>query len=595
MNPRKLPALCLLTGLVLASFASLPVHAQGAQVVPGDFSGRLGPLRVQLHLHAAADGTLSGTLDSPDQGANGIACSDFRLEGETLSFSVPAVRGTWSGKIADAGVTLSGTWNQGRPTPLTFTRDATHPSAVDGVWLGPGIRSLRVQITVKSDAMGREQCTFDSVDQDTFGLPCANVAYANPDFSFDVPSVKGRYVGKLSSDGRALSGNFTAGSNTVPLDLTRQERALTPPPPRPVSRSPAIDPVDVARMQSVLDKDFEAALKSGALSAQTSAGVTIGVVQGGVRRVFSYGTAKTDSLFEIGSITKTFTGLILAQMIEQGRVRLDQPVRELLPPGTVARPEGREIALLDLVTQHSGLPRMPDNFSPADPDNPYVDYRAADLYRFVADHGVARPKDATFLYSNLGLGLLGQALSNRAGVSYAQLLAEEITKPLKLKDTVVSLTPGQRSRFITGHTSDHREARAWDLDALAGAGAIRSTADDMLTYLQANLHPENLTSGAFAGRGARTLAKAMALSHELRDEAVPGMHIAFAWLHEDATGTYWHNGGTGGYTAYAFFNPQGDYAGVVLVNTAGGRDGSLADRIGQHIGQRFAGKPAVDL
>lgn len=570
-----------------------PVQAQAPPAVKGDYVGMLGPLHLKLHVIAAADGALSGTLDSLDQGAIGIPCTDFHVQGHTFSFAVPAVPGKWTGTIQDGGDTLSGTWNQGTPLPLTFQRDTFVPAAraspVDGIWLGPGYQAMRVQLTVKSDAAGHELCTFDSVDQGDFGHPCASVVYAPPEFSFAVPSVNGRFTGKLSSDHRSLSGTFTADTLSVPLTLTRQAQAIAPPPVHPPTHSAAIAPVDAAHMRRVLDHDFAAALKNGALAPRTSVGVTIGVLQHGVRRVFAYGTAKTDSIFEIGSITKTFTGLILARMIEDGQVRPDLPVRELLPAGTVAKPPGPEISLLDLVTQHSGLPRMPDNFHPADPDNPYADYHPANLYQYLARHGVSRPEQTTFLYSNLGLGLLGQALANRAGLSYAQLLRQEVTGPLGLKDTVVSLTRAQQARFIVGHTAAHREAHAWDLDALAGAGAIRSTAADMLTYLEANLHPQQLPAAA------RALAKAIPLSHQIRAPALPGMHIAFAWLHVDASGTYWHNGGTGGYTAYAFFNPQHDYAAVVLVNMTIGRRGSLADLIGQHIEQRFAGQPAIDL
>src|SRR5262249_57325843 len=93
-------------------------------------------------------------------------------------------------------------------------------------------------------------------------------------------------------------------------------------------------------------------------------GLAIGVWKDGERRVFIYGTAKPDSLFELGSISKTFTGLMLAQMVVQGKVRLDEPVRELLPPGTVTKPPDSEITLLDLATHHSGLPAMPDNMRP---------------------------------------------------------------------------------------------------------------------------------------------------------------------------------------------------------------------------------------
>jgi CubicO group peptidase (beta-lactamase class C family) len=546
----------------------------------------------------AADGTLGGSLDSPDQGAAGIPCADFHLQGNALSFAVPAVHGSWQGTVGSDGASLSGTWTQGTPMPLTFTRDtfvaASKPSPVDGFWLGtlqPRGQSLRIQLTVKSDRAGQESCGLDSLDQGAYGLACANVAWVGGDLSFDVPQVQGHWRGKLSGDGQTLSGTWTQGAS-LPLTLQRQPMAQLPPPPAKISYDPAITPVDAAAMQAVLSQDFAQALRSGALAPATAAGVAIGVVRNGVPRVFAWGSATADSIFEIGSITKTFTGLVLAQMVAQGKVKLDEPVRELLPRGTVARPQGAEITLLDLVTQHSGLPRLPDNLAPADPDNPYSDYRALNLYQFLAGHGVEKPADAPFLYSNLAVGLLGQALADRAGTSYAKLVSDEVTVPLQLSDTGVSLTAGQQARFIPGHTFDNRPARAWDLDALAGAGALRSTAADLLSFLEANLHPESF---AASGPGAmRTLAAALTQSHQLRADAGANK-IAFAWFYNPQTKDYWHNGATGGYSSFAFFNLQGDYAGVVLINRTVGPQGSLADLIGQHISQRFAGQPAVSF
>src|SRR5262249_41123418 len=140
--------------------------------------------------------------------------------------------------------------------------------------------------------------------------------------------------------------------------------ALTMPPPE---YDGAIAPVKASNMQSVLDRDMQAAREPGGqLALGKDAGLTIGVVEHGVRSVFTYGTAHPDSIFEIGSITKTFTGLLLARMAAQGKVKLNEPVRELLPPGTAAKPNGSEITLLDLATQHSGLPGLPDNFKPVD-------------------------------------------------------------------------------------------------------------------------------------------------------------------------------------------------------------------------------------
>jgi len=356
----------------------------------------------------------------------------------------------------------------------------------------------------------------------------------------------------------------------------------------------ALPPVAVSDLQAVLDKDIAAALKSGELAPSTGAGVSIAVVEHGVTRIFSYGAAKPDSIYEIGSITKTFTGLVLSQMVEQGEVRLDEPVRELLPASTVGKPDGSEITLVDLATQHSGLPRTPDNLHPADPANPFADYRPADLYAYLARHTVAKLAQAEFLYSNLGFGLLGQALSNRAGVPYAVLLEQEVTGPLGLGDTGVSLSPEQQARFIPGYSSDHRPARAWDFDALAGAGAIRSSAPDMLVYLQANLHPDSLNLAA--GPSAATLPAALIQSHQLRADR-PGGRIALAWFFQPVTGDYLHEGETPGYSSYAFFNPKGDFAVVVLSNTGANlrTETSFAGRLAQHIEQRLAGESAISL
>ena len=591
---RRLLFLCL-------AAATGAVSGQTKPDIAGDYLGTLGPLHLRLHLKVDASGALSGTMDSPDQGANGLACADFKLQGEALSFSVPIVHGTWKGTVSANGKTLTGTWDQGNPMPLEFTRDtfvpAEKPSRIDGIWLGTlqaGGASLRIQVHVKSDNSGKEYCSLDSLDQHAMGLDCAAVTFSNDDFAFDVPVVQGHFAGKLSADGNTLTGTWSQNNNSLPLTLTRQKEEIAAKPIPPPTFDAAMAPVHAADLQPVLDRDLAAALKSGALAPSTGAGASIAVVDHGVRRFFNYGVAKPDSIYEIGSVTKTFTGLILSQMVEQGKVKFDEPVRELLPPGTVQKPAGAEITLLDLATQHSGLPRMPDNFAPADESNPYADYHAANMYAFLAKQGVAKPDKPAFLYSNYGFGLLGQALSVRAGEAYPQLLKDEVLDPLGMVDTAIALSPPQQVRFLPGHTGDHRPAHAWDLDAFAGAGAIRSTAADMLIYLEANLHPEGVKP-ANASAAAKSIPRALAQDHELRADMGTGPQIALAWLYDPATGNFWHNGATGGHSAYAFFNPKGDYAAVVLVNTTIGERGSFADRIGEHVSERLAGKPAISL
>ncbi|WP_263418422.1 serine hydrolase domain-containing protein [Terriglobus albidus] len=570
-------------------------------LVSGDYIGTLGSLHLRLHLKSDASGGLDGTIDSPDQGANGIACTDFKRKDEALSFSVPSVHGTWRGTISVDGKVLTGTWDQGNPMPLVFTSDtfvpAEKPSSVDGTWLGnlqAGGASLRIQVRVKSDRSGKEYCSLDSLDQHATGLDCSAVTFSGDDFTFDIPVVKGHYAGKLSPDGNVLAGTWSQNNNVRPLTLARQKEEIAAKPIPPPAFDAAMAPVQAPDLKSVLDRDLAAALKSGELAPGTGAGVAIAIVDHGVRQVFYYGAAKEDSIYEIGSITKTFTGLILSQMVEQNKVKLEDPVRELLPTGTVGKPAGAEITLLDLATQHSGLPRMPDNFAPTNQSNPYADYHAANMYAFLAKHGVEKPEKTAFVYSNYGFGLLGQALSVRAGRSYPELLKDEVLEPLGMHDTTVALSPEQQARFLPGHTGDHAPAHAWDLDAFAGAGAIRSTASDMLIYLEANLHPGGVKP-ANGSAAAKTISRAITQDHELRGEAMGPQKVALAWLYDPSSGNYWHNGATGGFSSYAFFNPQRDYAAVVLLNTGIGSQGSFADRIGEHVSERLVGNPAISL
>lgn len=368
---------------------------------------------------------------------------------------------------------------------------------------------------------------------------------------------------------------------------------------------PAIAPVSASRMQSVMDRDFAPLRRSGAF---VHGGVSIGVMTHGVQRVFAYGAAKRDSIYEIGSVTKTFTALMLARMVQQGLVQLNEPVRELLPPGTLEKPSGTEITLLDLATHHSGLPRMPSGFTQKNKDDPFADFDATDLYAYIARHGVKKPADASFLYSNLAVGLLGQVLADRARLNYAQLLKKEITEPLGLKDTVVRLSPEQRSRLIQGYNGFNdgpdgfrRASHAYGdpvpattFKAIAAAGALHSTAGDLLKFLKDNLHP-NASGGALSA----ALVESHRLHADMADseanaEFIPaGTRIALIWW-RTPDGCYLHGGAMPGYSAAVLFHPKGDWALTVLSNTGPG--GLLSsDLIAEHIRQRLEGLPALSL
>ena len=467
------------------------------------------------------------------------------------------------------------------------------PRSLSGIWLGTLDVGKKLRIQLRLDLVASPpRCSLDSLDQHALGIPCGNVVASGTSLSLDVPAVGGSLIGTVSADGNSVSATWTQEGSGIPLVLARQTAAIEP--PKPVF-DPVMPPVVLEKLEAVLSADLAAVLERGELAAAKRGGVTIGVVVHGARRILSYGDAKPDSVFEIGSLTKTFTGLALAQMAAQKKVRLDEPVRALLPASAALAPaSGAEITLVDLSAQRSGLPRLPDNLSPTDPSNPYAEYDQKALYAFMARHGVARPPKPEFGYSNLGVGLLGDALASRAGSTYEALLQSQVTGPLGMRATAITLSPAMRARFVAGHDSDHLPARAWDLGALAAAGALKSTAQDMLTYLEAQLHPEHLPAAARATAERKTLAAAIRASHELQADVGDGMHIALNWFRVDATGSFWHNGGTGGHSAFALFNPEKDLAVVVLSNTTTGPD-SITDALAQHIVQRLTGAPAVSL
>nr|NIM51781.1 serine hydrolase [Gemmatimonadales bacterium] len=307
-------------------------------------------------------------------------------------------------------------------------------------------------------------------------------------------------------------------------------------------------------------------------------GIVVGVVSPAGTRYYGYGktaasggtTPDEHSVFEIGSITKAFTGILLADMVERGEVHLEDPI-ELYLPSTVRVPTrgGQSITLVHLATHRSGLPRLPDNMDPADPSNPYADYSVEQMYEFLSGHTLRRDIGAEYEYSNLGGGLLGHVLALRAGRSYEELVTARIADELGMAATRVTFTPEMQSRLAVGHRGPN-EVPNWDIPTLAGAGALRSTAHDMLLFLSANM---GLTESRLLG--------AMETSHESREEAgSPSMRIGLGW-HIRLSGEreiIWHNGGTGGYRSFAGFVRGGQTGVVVLSNTS-----TSADDIGFHM------------
>ena len=610
MKTLKYRSACvLISSSVLLVLAALTAHAIQPADITGTWSGVLHPPNVSLHtlLHVSMDpaGHLSVTFDSLDQGAIGLEGSNATVKGNNFSFEIPSVSGTYSGTIGKDGKTINGTWNQGSPLPLVFEKTATaahKPADVAGRWNGTVLLSggsQRLALQIKADPAGNLSGSLDNIDDRVSGMLAKDVLLQGDIFSFKVPSVAGSYSGLLADDNKSIHGTWNAGF-PIPLAFNRYEGGPTPTAMPTPKSAPARPPVSLDQLKAVLDRELAPVLQNGLLSRVSGGGgLVVGVLDHGQRRIFAYGAAKPDSIFEIGSITKTFTGLILAQMVAQKKVSLDEPIGALLPKGTVAKSAHPEITLLDLATQHSGLPRMPDNFKPKDQQNPYVDYAPPQLLEFVSKHGVTKPEEPAFLYSNLGFALLGYGLSQRAGIPYAQLLSQQILTPLHMNDTGLTLSAAQQPRFIQGYDTRFDPTHPWDLNAFAGAGAIKSTAADLLTYLDANLHPEKYTGGAAADSAAATLPAAVALDHQLRANVKLNgeVKIALAWFFDSKTGSYGHGGGTGGYTSQVQFNREHDLGIVTLYNrenmdiTAP----QFAERLNDNILQLMTGKPAIPV
>lgn len=293
-------------------------------------------------------------------------------------------------------------------------------------------------------------------------------------------------------------------------------------------------------------------------------GLAIGFINEKGEQTLGYGaTSETnpapptpETIFEIGSITKTFTGIILAQMVEDGAVKLDDKAQQhlgmtLLVPINKERP----ITLVDLATHSSGLPRMPSNFAPKDPENPYADYTVAQMGQFLMRHKLQRKPGEKSEYSNLGMGLLGHILQLKSGYDYESLMEKVITGPLEMNHTRITLDEDDLAQLAQGHDSDGQPAKNWDIPTLAGAGAIRSTSDDMLKYVAANL-----------GLKHTKLDKAIALSHQIhfQNPENDGGDVGLGWQLQRANKIVWHNGGTGGYSSFIGLQPDKKTGVVVL-------------------------------
>lgn len=308
-------------------------------------------------------------------------------------------------------------------------------------------------------------------------------------------------------------------------------------------------------------------------------GLVIGIRRGDEELFLSYGAIEPgkdapptpETIYEIGSITKAFTGVLLADESLRNGLDLNTPVVDALPAGAPKpdNPAEKPIALAHLATHTSGLPRLPDDLKAKDVTNPYADFTADDAYAFFAAH---QPKRAPgeYEYSNYGMGLLGQLLADRTGKPYDELVQERICEPLGMSETRQTLTPAMEARLAPPHNSDLQRGKNWDFNALVGAGGLRSNTRDMLKFAAAMLADDD-----------REVTKAFQLAGEPREKIPNGLGIGLAWHLARDGSTRWHNGQTGGYSSYVACRPQQQIAVAVLCNTATDLTTILGEKVAQ--------------
>ena len=317
-------------------------------------------------------------------------------------------------------------------------------------------------------------------------------------------------------------------------------------------------------LQTALDKLVDAKARPY-INKGNTVGLCIGVFKDNAATIYGYGeTIKRNkkipdaySIFEIGSVTKTFTATLLAYYVTEGKVALSDPITKYLPDSVTANVELKGITLQMLSNHTSGLPRIPDNLLGPNTDmlNPYKDYDDKMLFAYLKTCRLKTDAGETYAYSNLAAGLLGTILERVSGKTYEQMVVDIICKPLGMSNTKQHLNTEQIVAAVYNERGD--ATPMWDMKALAGAGAIRSSARDMLKYAQAEMTDDN-----------SSLSKAMKLTQQVTWKKE--MEVGLGWHLAEISGTkyYWHNGGTGGSRSFVAFMPDKHMAVVVLSNSS---------------------------
>jgi CubicO group peptidase (beta-lactamase class C family) len=318
-------------------------------------------------------------------------------------------------------------------------------------------------------------------------------------------------------------------------------------------------------LKSDIDKKVDTLARQYIQKGNT-VGLSIGVYKGGVTSAYNYGeTARgnnnlpaSNTIYEIGSITKTFTAALLAWYVNKGQIKLTDTITKYLPDSVASSPALQGITVLTLSNHTSGLPSLPDNFyaNSSDTINPYKDYNKEMMFAYLKNAKLVSVPGEKYAYSNLGVTLLGVILEKVSGKSYMQMVNDIITKPLQMNSTVLHVPPQMRTRFVATYNEAGKPTPPWNWDVFESTGGLRSTVSNMLTYAKANMD----TTGTTA------LGKAFALTRQIT--FTKDVKIGLNWHIIVVNGVeyYFHNGATDGSSSFLAYNIDRNIAIVILSN-----------------------------
>lgn len=508
-----------------------------------------GKLEVQPGVALVVGVTIDGdsiTLDSPNQGLWNHTLSSASITDGTLSFSANDLQAQFEGKID--GDQIAGKFTQGRARELTLTRLSTDDMArlpfeagYAGNLVINGEQKLPLQVNAAVIADGY-YATLDSPAQQSYGIPLTNFTINAEQMQFESPMIKATYQGNANTDGH-YEGTFVQGVER-PLVLKKLSK----------DASAAQEQADVPKPKT---GDY-----GGAIAVITPAGAS--------HKFFAEHDQQTR--YEIGSVTKTMVAYLLAKGVTAQVVTQNQSLQTLIDTAPPV------ITLNQLATHTSLLPRLPaDLFDAAEATDPYAHYSYANVLAALAKVEFAEPNSATdstnsaddYEYSNFGYGVLAEALAQANSTTFTELMGTQLFQPLGMVNSSVALVGQTDEQLAQGHDVLGNPMPPWHFQALAGAGAVRSTLPDMIKYTRAMM--------ALSAEQA-PLAKVL---FEPQFALGSCCQQALGWiLKQDANGQWfaWHNGQTAGFGSYVGFYLDGSRA-VVLLNNQTYVDNDYAEQL----------------